>query len=111
MKGFVFQAVALSMEDDEVVLAGQHEVDGKWLQEMRNSSSVSETCSATDLCERSHFNIVPRVVIASEEVFNSATRIRAVADLLVGLRDKYAFDGFTFECSMALWRPFVSLLR
>ena len=45
-----------------VVLAGEQEVDGKWLREMRNSSSVSETCSATDLCERSHLNIVPRYV-------------------------------------------------
>ena len=100
------------MEDGEIVITGEQDVDEQWLQEISNHSlPAQETCNVSGVCEVSSVMVVPRVVIESELSLNSVELIGSIARRLVLLRDKYAFDGFTIECPLPLWRPLVSLLR
>lgn len=103
----------LRVEDEDIVVSGEQDVNEQWLREISNNSTVTteETCTVHGFCERSSVMVVPRVVIESELSLDSVEMIGSVAQRLVLLKNKYAFDGFTIECPLSMWRPLVALLR
>ena len=103
--------IPFRVENEEVFVTGEQDVNERWLREISNSSLSQETCNLQGICEKTSVMVVPRVVIESELSLDAVELIENIANKLILLRDRYAFDGFTFECPLTQWRPLVSLFR
>ena len=87
--------------NEAFVITGQHDIDARWLQDVREAKKSSMSSSSSSLY------VVPRVALESNLQCTSTGQdddCREIAMELNELRKVQGFDGFTLEIPMQMWQ-------